>query len=472
MKSFETTTKLMPHQKEAIAKLLPTRVGALFMDMGTGKTRTAIELVKLRQKKISKVLWFCPVSLKETIRQEILKHTTCSAEDIYTFGDKTASNAIPNATWYIIGLESISQSDRVALAAHSLFDSDTFVVVDESSYIKGHRAKRTERLTQYARGCKYRLIMTGTPITQGIQDLYAQMKFLSPKILGYNSFYSFAANHLEYHKKRRGLIVRAHNEAYIAARIRPYVYQVTKEECLTLPSKLYDVRYFYMTEQQREAYEEAKLEFLSKLEYDSEWSAIDIFQLFTSLQSIVCGFWNRNGQMCSIPHRRLERLLEVVRDIPEEEKIVVWAKYQFSIREIAKALRAKYGARAVAEFHGENERSRDNELARFKHDAKTKFLVATQSCGGYGLTLTEARYAIFYADSFKYGDRLQAEDRCHRIGQTNPVTYISLYCLHSIDERIEKALDKKGDALAAFREEVEKVKQTNKTKIRELVMAL
>jgi SNF2 family DNA or RNA helicase len=471
MKSFETTTELMSHQREAVAKVLPSRVGALFMDMGTGKTRTAIELVRIRSKKISKVVWFCPVSLKETIRYEILKHTTCTAEDIYVFNNKTKSNSIPDAQWYIVGIESISASNREACAAHNLIDGNSFVIVDESSYIKGHKAKRTERITFYARSCRYRLILTGTPISQGYQDLFAQMRFLSPKILGYNSFYSFAANHLEYHPKFHGMIVRAHNTAYLAAKIKPYTYQVTKNECLDLPPKLFDSRYFFMTSEQRRAYEQAKNEIL--LEYDpDDWSSIVIFRLFSTLQSIICGFWNREGKLLTFPHRRIATCMDVLQAIPDGEKVVIWMKYKMSVQEIKETIQGLYGSRSVAEFHGGNLKDRDKELDRFRNDKRTRFMLANQSCGGHGLTITEARYAIFYADSFKYSERLQAEDRCHRIGQQGPVTYISIRCLDSIDERIESALMKKGDTLSMFRKEVDKVKKTNKEKLRELVKSL
>jgi len=87
MRPFETTTSLLPHQVAAVDKIRPTRVGGLFMDMGTGKSRTAIELAKIRARKIDKVIWFCPVSLKDTVKHEIVKHTNC--RDIYVFDDKT-----------------------------------------------------------------------------------------------------------------------------------------------------------------------------------------------------------------------------------------------------------------------------------------------------------------------------------------------------------------------------------------------
>ena len=99
MKAFETTTELLPYQADAVAKILPSRVGALFMEMGTGKTRTAIELVKIRHRKIDRVLWFCPVSLKETVRREILKHTDCTDADICVFrGATNERNVNPDAS--------------------------------------------------------------------------------------------------------------------------------------------------------------------------------------------------------------------------------------------------------------------------------------------------------------------------------------------------------------------------------------
>ena len=80
---WELTTEPYAHQRAAVEKLSRLNVGALFMDMGTGKTRTAIELVWLRRKLISKCVWCCPVSLKETVKREILRHTSCRDEDIH-----------------------------------------------------------------------------------------------------------------------------------------------------------------------------------------------------------------------------------------------------------------------------------------------------------------------------------------------------------------------------------------------------
>lgn len=476
MKNFSTKTELMPHQAEAIDKVLPTRVSGLFMDMGTGKTRTTIELAKIRAVKIDHVIWCCPVSLKETIRQEILKHTDC--EDIYVFDNKTAQRLIPNDyRWYIVGIESLSSSDRVTIALNSIITENTFIVVDESSYIKGHNSMRTKRITFLSEKARYRTILTGTPLSQGIVDLYSQMYFLSPKILGYKSFYSFANNHLEYHPDYPGLIVRSHNVPYLAEKIKPYVYQCTKDECLSIPHKLFDTRYIQLTEEQETAYEHAKDVFFDEqMEQEEEghgFSSMAIFHLFTSLQTICCGFIHeKDKDIKTLPNNRINALLDAVHAIPDKEKVLIWGKYVHSVNEIVSALQEEFGEKSVAVFNGTlSPGAREHELDKFKNGAR--FMVATQSCGGHGLNLQFCCYQIFYANGFKYSERLQAEDRCHRHGQHRKVTYIDIYAIESIDERIRDSLNKKGDALSSFRDEIDRVKKSkDKKALKELIMKL
>lgn len=423
------------------------------MDMGTGKTRTAIEFVAARQEKLSIVVWYCPVSLKTTIAYEIKKHTN---ETAYCFDDKTSSTHLPAARWYIVGLESLGSSDRVYLALNALIDKNSFVIVDESSYIKGHKAKRSQRITTLAERAKYRMILTGTPLSQGVVDLYQQMKFLSPKILGYNSFYAFAANHLEYSDKFKGMIVRAHNTAWLAAKIQPYIYQVTKAECLTLPQKLYESRYFYMSESQCEEYRNVKEDLLMAL--SAEWiDSVEIFKAFTSLQQVVSGF---HKAKC-FDNPRLDTLQSVLEEITDDEKVIIWCKYVFSIEAISELLRAKYGENSICQFYGKlTEQQREQELEKFRNNAR--FLIATQATGGHGLTLNEARYVVFYENSFKYSHRIQAEDRNHRIGQERSVTYIDIICERSIDERIEAAIAAKSNILEQFRKQINKIKDIDK----------
>ncbi|CAM3889313.1 DEAD/DEAH box helicase [Cohnella lubricantis] len=467
MKAFETTTELMQHQVDAVNKSLPSRINALLMDPGTGKSRTIIELVKYRHKKIDRVVWFCPVSLKLTVRGEILKHTYCSAEDICVFDDKITGGNIPEAMWYVVGIESMSQSARELFAAHQLITDRTMAILDESQYCKNNYALRAIRIINLCRDTRYRAIMTGTLLSNGIKDMFSQFYFLSPKILGYQSFWSFAANHIEYSDKYPGQVVRAHNVEYLAAKIKPYTYQITKEECLNLPGRMYKTAYFDMTDEQRFYYDSIKNDYLD-LADTATFDRYIIFRMFSALQQVVCGYHNRKGRVIHLNHRRLQTLMDSIQREPDNEKIIVWAKYQRDIEMISTELKTAYGDDQVAVYYGKvAPKNRKSEEERFKSSAR--FFVATAATGGHGLTLVESHIVKVYNRTFKYAENEQMEDRVCRIGQMKKAMFEDIHCVQSIDDRIWKSICRKGDIVQDFRAEVEKVK---KERLKELIKAL
>lgn len=369
---------------------------------------------------------------------------------------------------YIAGIESMSSSQRVILAVNQLVTARTFIVLDESSYIKGPKSRRTERLTAIAARARYRLILTGTPLSQGVEDLFAQMRFLSPKILGYRSFYSFAANHLEYSLKHRGMIVRAHNTGLLASKIAPYVYQVTKAECLTLPPKLYEQRYTKLSMDQRVAYFQAKQELLLNVA-EEDITMYTIFRLFTALQQIVCGFWNHPEHgLQTYEHERLTTLDSVLADIPTDQQVIVWAKYRRCIDDLVRHL----GPARTARWDGQvGQRQREQEMERFRR-GEARFFVATPASGGHGLTLNEAHYVVYYTNEFKYANRAQSEDRCHRIGQQQRVTYIDIVATGTIDDRIQAAITRKENLIDAFKRKIDAIKHDTAGEIKKKIVAL
>ena len=481
----------MIHQKHALEKRIPVRVGGLFMDMGTGKSRTVIGLAahRLAAGKIDRIIWFTPVTLKDNIRREILKHTGTD-DNVHVFNNKTSDSNIPYKLWYVVGIESMSSSNRVVLAVNGLITEKTMVIVDESSYIKGHRSKRTQRIEMLSSKARYREILTGTPLSQGVVDLYSQMRFLSPQILGYTGFYSFAHNHLEYSDKYKGMIVNSHNTEHLANKIAPYIYQVTKDECLNLPDKQYIDRFYKLDQTQDEYYHKVKAYYLSFVSSIDEWrNSIIIFQLFMALQQIACGFWNEketcqnnqwqsylkkkaNDKFHRISEKRLNLLEDVVQEIGIDEQIVIWTKSRYSLSRISSIMKSRWGQDSVCEYHGDMSEKERNS-SEFKFHAGAKFFISTPSCGGHGLTLTEAAYVIFYDNSFKYSERVQAEDRCHRIGQSRKVTYISLWADCGIEDKIRYAIASKGDALSDFRGEISTVNGViDKSRIKKIIETL
>ena len=474
MNSWAVTTSLLPHQVAAVEKMRPSRVGALFMDMGTGKSLATIELGRLRFEagKIDRVVWCCPVSLKRNTRDQILLHTNCTHDEVHVFDGKTTDDNMPSVPWHIVGLESIGSSSRVVMAFNALIDDRTMLVVDESSFIKGHRAKRTLRLTVIGANARYRLVLNGTPISQGVEDLYAQMTFLSEKILGYRSWYTFRSRHLQYSPRYHGKIdARLHTD-WLSAKIAPYVYQVTKDECLELPDKTYAWTSVELTADQENYYRHAKAVFADEISnIDTDDTGIAVYKLFGALQAIVSGVVPAGftGAGESIKNNKLDELCRLVGSMPDEP-IVIWVRYRASIVDVCKEIEGSCG-RTVSRYYGDmSEAKRDESLQEWRRNRGV--LVATMSCGGFGLTLTEAAYCIFYSNSFKYAERLQAEDRLHRIGQARNVLYTSIWANCGIEDRIASALARKEDALDVFRREVDAVRSMGTDRLHELLKSI
>ncbi|MFT6347071.1 MAG: SNF2 family DNA or RNA helicase [Psychromonas sp.] len=473
MTDWAITTTPLTHQDTAFMKMMKLRVGGLFMDMGTGKSLVVIMLAFLRRQKISKVVWCCPVSLKLNTHDQIMQHTSCIPGDVNVFNNKTASHNLPNKFWHIVGLESLGSSDRVVMAMDRLIDDKTMLVVDESSFIKGHRSNRSQRLILLGGRARYRLVLNGTPISQGIEDLYTQITFLSTKILGYTSWYAFRRKHLEYSEHFKGMIKERYHTDWLGAKIAPYVYQVTKEECLTLPTKTTNYALVEMTGEQQAYYQDAKKAFEEEaqdLDFDDMGGAI--FRLFSALQSVVNGVIPANNPgageaIDTLKNRELIRHLGQL----QGKHVVVWVKYRRSVASVQSCLEKELPDINISKYYGDmNEAQRADSLARWRRLGGV--FVATASCGGYGLTLVESHHALFYTNTFKYSERIQAEDRLHRIGQTLPVSYFDIWVNCGIEDRIRSAIGMKADALGVFRSEIDAVKDMGKGQLKNLIGSL
>ena len=164
--------ELTNNQLSAINQLRQWRVGALFMEPGTGKTRAAIELIR-QCTDVDYILWIGPL---RTIRTE--QGIGSIQDEINKWGGFGVE-----AGYY--GIESIGASSRIYVNIMESLQKYKciFCVVDESLKIKNAFAKRTKRVLEIGKLCSYRLILNGTPLTRNIVDMWAQMEFLSPKIL-------------------------------------------------------------------------------------------------------------------------------------------------------------------------------------------------------------------------------------------------------------------------------------------------
>ncbi len=439
-------TELLPHQIQAMEKLQHIKVGALYMEMGTGKTRTALELVNIRlvAEKVEHVLWLCPCSVKENLRRDIIKHAG-STKGITICGIETLSSSIREN----VRLLKLVQSKKV------------FLIVDESNLVKNHRALRTQNIIRLSEYCKYKLILNGTPISKCEKDLFAQWYILDWRILGYQSFWSFAANHLEYDPHIKGRIVNTLNVDYLVRKIAPYTYQVKKSECLSLPSKTYSTEYYYLTPEQRIHYGYVA----DKLLFDvDDMEPHTIYRLFSGLQNVISGFRvNLDGEHMQrepffknpLDNPRMEMLFDLLDKT--DEKVIVFCKYTQEIHDIVSIANKRYGENTAVAFYGElNQKKRQESITKFENNSR--IFVANKTCAGYGLNLQFCSYVIYYNNDWDYATRAQSEDRVHRIGQSHNVHIIDICASNTLDERILSCLWRKENLVDSFKKEIEQQK--------------
>ena len=128
-------------------------------------------------------------------------------------------------------------------------------------------------------------------------------------------------------------------------------------------------------------------------------------------------------------------------------KVIIWGNFTHDLHLIRDAIVKEYGEESIELFYGATAgEERQLIVERFQDpDNPLRFFVGQPRTGGYGLTLTEAHTVIYYSNGYDLEVRLQSEDRAHRIGQTNKVTYIDIVAEGTVDERVLRALRDKID---------------------------
>lgn len=453
-------TDLLPYQERAVEKLKKLKVGALYMEMGTGKTRVELELIKYRldRDRIDCALWLCPCSVRDNLKEDLQKHAD---------GWKRVIG--------IAGIESLSTSVALnSLLLELTTERRVMLIVDESNLVKNHHAKRTQNIIRLAENCKYKNILNGTPITKNEKDLFAQWLILDWRILGYKSFWAFANNHIVYSDLIEGKIDAFKNVDYLTSKISPYTYQIQKRECLNLPSKSYEKKYCYMTTKQQQEYSKVA-EFLFKQIEEDEFNSTLIYRLFTGLQLVLSGNKIETGDhliarpMFKNPkdNPRIQALIDIIRQTTEE-KIIIFCKYTQEIEDIQKVLEEEYGTNEVTIFCGKlSQKERSFNRERFFN--KCRFFVANKSCAGYGLNLQFCNFVIYYSNDFDLATRIQSEDRVHRIGQKNNVLYTDICMKNSLDERILNCLEKKENILQSFKKQIDAKKDSKEVFVKKYI---
>ncbi len=368
-----------------------------------------------------------------------------------------------------------------ALAKAFMESRRCLYAADEAGRFKTPTAKRTKYVLASATYAPYRRIMTGTPIDNAPWDVWSQIKFLDGSRHDAPSPF-WAAHGLDSIEAMKAQFQCRHLEAIhvpggagktkrvwapdrdpagnpiwknlprLWEILSPIASRILKADVLDLPPKLYGRHEFELTTAQQDAYDKLRKDAFVMLDGKVATAQLAI-TLLLRLQQITSGYLptivppdpDANGDFDAEPEVVMHRFennprIVALREITEDYtgKVIVWARYREDIDQIM-ALAADMGRRAVRYDGAVSESQRAINEAEFQ-DGAADWFVSNQQVGGEGLTLTAARKVVYYSNSFKLKDRLQSEDRPHRIGQEFPVDYTDIVAAGTVDERFVDSL--------------------------------
>ena len=221
-------------------------------------------------------------------------------------------------------------------------------------------------------------------------------------------------------------------------------YRVLKKNCLDLPDKLYTARYITLTAEQMNMYVDLQRKAMILLDSGELVTAPAVITQMLRMQQVMSGHLKTDeGDMVYFPSNRMKAVEEILEE--HDGKAIIWSRFRYDIEQITKTLKEKFGVDAAASFYGDTtDETRQNIIVNFQNpDHPLRFFVGNPATAGYGLTLTQANLVVYYANDFNLDTRQQSEDRCHRIGQDNRVTYVDLISEGTLDEKIVKSLRSK-----------------------------
>lgn len=455
---------------------------AIFWEQGTGKTKLAVDTAGYLfcTGQIDAVFVLAPTDIhanwdvpgegiQKHLPEELLK---ASARLTWNSGRARTKGFLERLRylmshkgglrWLFMGFDAFITKHGFAAAQQFLSTYRCLWIIDEAGRIKNPQSKRTKSVNKLRDLARFRRPMTGTPIAQKPFDAYSIINWMDPtywKQNGLGSYYVFkqyfglwrkirvaGGREVEVQKTDKNGLPQYQRLEDLHGYLRPVASRVLKADMVDLPPKLYTRMYYEMTPKQAEHYRRLEREFVTWYEENSAPSEDGPRVLMTSadlaivrqlrLQQIALGYLvSDEGEFTVIDEENpaLALLSQITEDLPHSA--IIWGRFRKDIDLICGVL----GDAAVRYDGTTDAEARIKAVQAFQAGDKP-FFVATQATAGEGLTLTRAQTVVYYSNSRKLTERLQSEDRAHRIGQVNPVQYIDLIVANTITEDILEGL--------------------------------
>jgi SNF2 family DNA or RNA helicase len=431
------SVELMEHQRLGIDFLTRGRAGLLAFEQGLGKTLVAIDAFRRvwAAREADRLLVICPNSLKRNWVAELKRFAPEFTVDIAEGPPQTRRRifATSKAPVVVTSYET-ARAEVTALLAFVQRHA-TALVLDESQAAKNWKSLTSTAARHVAPHCKFRWLLSGTPVTNTPSDLYTQVEILAPGERALGSREAFLAT------------VEADPEcSSVKAIFDRLILRRTKEQCLDLPEKTFiDVR-VDLPAWQRRLYDEMRTEMVCKIQGMSgdEYRAFAATALakLTRLTQIASNPALLFPDLDGTPGKfeAIDGLVADILSVPSR-KIIIWSNYVRSIQALL-ARMSQHGALAI--YGGTPSEDRQGIVEKFQNEESARVLIGNPAAAGTGFTLTAATYSIYETLSWRYDHYAQSQDRNHRIGQAKPVTYLRLLAADTIEEAIVSALERKS----------------------------
>jgi SNF2 family DNA or RNA helicase len=457
---------LWQHQQEAVDFSRTQENVALFFEAGTGKTRTSIEIIedkKRTYKRMLKVLVITPQVVTFNWKKEFAMYSTVPAQQVMVLHGTGVQRLkqLQNTPSYFVVI-----CNYETLLMDGVFNelkrwAPEIVIADESHRIKNHRAQRTKKAVIVSDAAKHKLILSGTPITQSQEDLFSQFLFLDGgKTFGRN-FFTFKNLYFEDKnallRKKNPLIKwpnwapKKSKEKEFIEKINRSALVVKKEECLDLPPLLYQRIEVPLSKEQAKSYKQMKddyITFIGSKAFTANLAITKAMRLSQIMTGFVMGEDDNNE---AVSHRfkdvpRLDALIDLLEDLKDESKVIVWCCWKENQRMVHEALtRAKIEHRMLVGDMSASQREQAMDDFRTKEDVRV--IVGSQAAAGIGINLIEANACVYYSRSFSLEHDIQSMARNYRGGSEmhTKVTRYDLVAPDTIDDEILEALKAKTE---------------------------
>lgn len=419
---------------------------ALLMEMGTGKTLTSIGIAGalFQFADIRRILIVAPLSILGVWEKEfeafadypyaltVLKGSSAQkAEKLCMLPDGVLQVVVVN-------YESVWRIETALLR----YDAD-LIIADEGHKIKEPRTAQSKAMHHLGDRARYKLLLTGTIITNRELDVFSQYRFLNPQIFG-SSFYAFRNRYFDMvgygsHIPR----FRQSKSSEFLQKMHSIAFRVTKEECLDLPDVTEEIRIVELEDKVKKLYKDLEKESYAELA-DSEVSAVNVLTKLLRLSQVTGGHLTDDaGNTKTVSTAKLDALSDILDSAAAEgRKLVIMARFVAELRDIQALLDKKNIGYAVVSGGVSN---RNEEIRRFQEDPGCTVFVGQIAAAGLGITLTAASMMVFYSLDYSMSNFEQAKARIHRVSQTENCLYIYLVAKGTVDAKILHALRHKVD---------------------------